>query len=158
MTGRESAFGLLFWVVERSKSYKHIALRDMDAPLCSARRTAWMAVSGDVQVVAAEPGALQVSHGLERTIRVRLAAESDRRAADRRICYLVWQGGMYLIVNNCAGSSALYTVARMVVALCIYALDTSKKVRCHDPSDLWYHETRFGHSLRSCDAMVDHSR
>jgi hypothetical protein len=57
-TGRESAFGLLFWVVERSSSYKHIALHDMDAMLYSARRTAWMAVSGEVQVVAAEPGAL----------------------------------------------------------------------------------------------------
>ena len=65
VTGRESAFMLLFWVVERSSSYKDIALRDMDAPVCSARRTAWMAVSGEVQGVAAKPGALQVARGLQ---------------------------------------------------------------------------------------------
>ena len=40
-TGRESSFGLLFWVVERSSSYKDIALFHMDAPLCSASRMAW---------------------------------------------------------------------------------------------------------------------
>ena len=40
MTGRESAFRLLFLVVERRSSYEVIALRRTEAPVCSASRKA----------------------------------------------------------------------------------------------------------------------
>ena len=65
VTGRESAFRLLFWVVERRRRYKDIALRDMDALVRSARRTACVAVSGELLGGAAEAGALQAARGLQ---------------------------------------------------------------------------------------------